>query len=236
MASHRAGLDAEAAEDAAQLVDDEGLGEALVAAAGVALGVFAGLDGDALRGAGGGAAEAGDAAGRAVLAQRQAVQAAEALGIRALLLGVVDGRHALFERFEHRIGLLAQGHLLRVLEEVAHGDGHALQELGDVGLHVRGAVAPANGLAHHLLHGGLRPGVLGAGLAIGILVSGRKGQAWWAEGLVPPAAAAKRAAVEWMKLLRSTGSRRPAMKATKPPAMARATRACVRSARSLRWI
>ena len=57
-----AGLDAEAAEDAAQLVDDERLGEALVAAARVALRVLGGLDGDALRRARGRAAEAGDAA------------------------------------------------------------------------------------------------------------------------------------------------------------------------------
>src|SRR5258708_3758275 len=53
----RARLHAVAAEDAAELVDDERLGEALVAAARVALRVLGGGDGDALRRARRGAAE-----------------------------------------------------------------------------------------------------------------------------------------------------------------------------------
>src|SRR5689334_19067494 len=53
----RAGFDAVPAEDAAQLVDHEALREALVAAAGIALGVLAGFDVDALRRARGRAAE-----------------------------------------------------------------------------------------------------------------------------------------------------------------------------------
>src|SRR5580692_6120075 len=57
-----AGLDAVAAEDAAQLVDDEAHGKALVAAALVAGLVLARLDEDALGGARRGAAEARDAA------------------------------------------------------------------------------------------------------------------------------------------------------------------------------
>src|SRR5262249_8843706 len=96
----RAGLDAVAAEDAAQLVDHERLGEALVAAARVALGVLARLDGDALGRAGRGAAEAGDAAGRAVLAEREPMDAAEAIRVGALLLRVVDGGDALLQRLE----------------------------------------------------------------------------------------------------------------------------------------
>jgi hypothetical protein len=59
---HWAGFDAEAAEDAAQLVDHEALGEALVAAARVAFGILAGFDVNALRGARGRAAQAGHAA------------------------------------------------------------------------------------------------------------------------------------------------------------------------------
>src|SRR5262245_57684405 len=61
-------LDAEAAEHAAQLVDDEARREALVAAPFVARRVLAGLDVDALRRARRRAAEARHAARRAVVA------------------------------------------------------------------------------------------------------------------------------------------------------------------------
>src|SRR5215469_6716486 len=84
----RARLDAVAAEDAPQLVDDELDRIALVPAALVAHGILAGLDEDALGRARRGAAEARDAADAPVVARRQAVDAAEALGVRALLLRV----------------------------------------------------------------------------------------------------------------------------------------------------
>src|SRR5437868_12394911 len=70
----RAGLDAEAADDAAQLVDleaDRVLLDGLVV-------VLAGLDVDALRGAGSRAHVAGDAARAAVRARGQAMHAAVA--------------------------------------------------------------------------------------------------------------------------------------------------------------
>ena len=69
-----AGLDAEAAEDAAELVDDELHRVALVAAALVALGVLARLDVDALRRARRRAAEARDATRARVVAEREAMQ------------------------------------------------------------------------------------------------------------------------------------------------------------------
>src|SRR5207253_6474870 len=82
----RAGLDAEAADDAAQLVDleaDRILLDRLIF-------VLAGLDVDALRGAGGRAHVAGDAARAAVGTRGQAVHAAVARRIRLALFGIVD--------------------------------------------------------------------------------------------------------------------------------------------------
>lgn len=55
-------FDAESAEDAAELVDDERFWITLVAALRIAFGVFVSFDVDALRGARGGAAQAGYAA------------------------------------------------------------------------------------------------------------------------------------------------------------------------------
>src|SRR4051812_30009509 len=60
----RAGFDAEAAEDAAELVDDEALREALVTPARIPFGVLAHFDVDALGRARRRAAEARDATGR----------------------------------------------------------------------------------------------------------------------------------------------------------------------------
>src|SRR5205823_2523678 len=76
-------LDAEAADDAAQLVDLEADGELLD---GLAL-VLAGLDVDALRGAGGGAHVASHAARRAVHARHEAVHAAISRRVRLAFLG-----------------------------------------------------------------------------------------------------------------------------------------------------
>src|SRR5882724_5111436 len=67
----RAGLDAESAEDAAKLVDDERPRKALVAAPLVALRILGRLNADALRGTSRRAAEARDAARRSVVAKRE---------------------------------------------------------------------------------------------------------------------------------------------------------------------
>src|SRR5258705_556971 len=88
----RARLDAKAAEDAAQLVDHELIGKALVAAALVPLGVFGGDDVDALRGARRRTTEASHAPRRAVVAQREAVQGAEQRGVRPRLVPVSTPR------------------------------------------------------------------------------------------------------------------------------------------------
>ena len=111
-------------------------GIALVAAPLVALRVLAGLDEDALRRARRGAAQARDAAHAPVVARRQAVDAAEALGVRALLLGVRDRRDAVVEALEHRVRALAAHHLARVVEEVLHRDADAAEDLGQVALHL----------------------------------------------------------------------------------------------------
>src|ERR1019366_10453749 len=124
-----------AAEDAPELVDDERDRVALVASSLVPLGVLAGVDVDALSRACGGAAEAGDAAHAPVGPSGQAVDAAEALGGRALLLRVRDGRDAVVVPVQHRVGALAAHDLARVLEEVAHRDAHAPEDLGQVALH-----------------------------------------------------------------------------------------------------
>src|SRR5688572_18738545 len=86
----RTSLDAEAAEDAAQLVDHETLGEALVATLGVTFGILAGFDVDALRRARGRTAQTSHAARRAVVAMGQAVQPAKARRIGPALLGITQ--------------------------------------------------------------------------------------------------------------------------------------------------
>src|SRR5690242_296501 len=135
-----AGFDAEAAEDAAQLVDDEALREALVAAARIAFGVLAGFDVDALRGARRRAAEARDATRGAVVAVREAVHAPKAGRIGPPLLGVRHGVDALLDRFGRGVVALAEDHLLRVLEEVAHRDAETTSDFGNVRLNGRGAL------------------------------------------------------------------------------------------------
>src|ERR1700722_20232507 len=70
-------LDAVAAEDAPQLVDDELHGVALVAAPSIPLRVLAGLDEDALRRARRGATETGDATRALVFTFREPVHTAE---------------------------------------------------------------------------------------------------------------------------------------------------------------
>src|SRR4051812_5292156 len=118
-----AGLGAQPAHHAAELVDLEDLGPLLDAAVGGLLGD----DGDAVGGADRGAHHAGHAAGLAVVAQHQAVQAAVAGRIRRLLLGVLDGDD---------LRLLAEpGHVLHpVFDEVAEGDAQPLGDGGQVEL------------------------------------------------------------------------------------------------------
>src|SRR5512143_1552018 len=83
----RAGLDAEAAVDAAQGVDLVAQGELLD----VRVGMLAGLDEDAVGGTGGGAEEAGGATHRVVLLEREAVAAAEVVGIELDLVRPLGG-------------------------------------------------------------------------------------------------------------------------------------------------
>ena len=107
-----AGLDAVAAEDAAVVVDVVDLGVALGGGDALLLGVLGGLDVDAVRGAGGGAEEAGDALLQAVFVALELVLAAEALlklraAQRALAVGVVfhlGGLEHLPEGDAHSLG------------------------------------------------------------------------------------------------------------------------------------
>src|SRR5579885_1054496 len=100
---HRAGLLAEAAEDA--------LGEIDVVARGAAgaVGALPGLDGDGHRRAHRLAQLAGDAATLAVGIAAQSVQAAEARRLRRLLLRILDGDLA--------------------IEKITSGEAHALEQL-----------------------------------------------------------------------------------------------------------
>src|SRR6266853_2989774 len=125
----RAGLDAEAADDAAQLVDlepDRVLLDGLVL-------VLARLDVDALRRAGGGAHVAGHAARAAVGTHRQAVHAAVARRVRLALLGVADGGDQVHARAAalHDLGVrVAEAE--QVAPEVPGDDAHALDGLAQV--------------------------------------------------------------------------------------------------------
>ena len=102
-------LDAVAAEDAAQLVDHErARGSARSRGAGRPRGYSAGVDVDALRGARREQHRQATQRGEPSSRMREAVHAAEALRVGALLLGVADGLDALLERLEHRIGALAE--------------------------------------------------------------------------------------------------------------------------------
>src|SRR5512141_2760375 len=83
-------LDAESAGHAAKLVDHESLREALVAAPPIAYGILPGLDGDALGWTSGRAAEAGNAAERAIGTTRQAVQSPKTGRVWAPLFRVRD--------------------------------------------------------------------------------------------------------------------------------------------------
>src|SRR5262245_7015131 len=130
-------LHAVSAKDATELVDDEDFWKSFVSPPRIALGIFRRVDEDALRRTGGGAAEAGDAAWRAVVADGEPMQSAKALGIRATLFRVLDGGNAAVESLQHRIALLAQHALLHVLEEVLHGDAGAREPRGHVTLHTR---------------------------------------------------------------------------------------------------
>src|SRR5690606_23947000 len=143
-------FDAEAAKNAAQLVDHELLGITFCSAAWVAFWVLGGLDVDALRRASGRTTQARHAARRAVAPLSQTVNPAKALRVRPFLFGVRDAVDALFDRLEHWIVALPEHHLLRVLEEVAHGNPDAPGDLGNVALHRRGAIGARHGLAHDL--------------------------------------------------------------------------------------
>src|SRR5512140_2290775 len=135
-------LDAEAADDAAQLVDLEAhrvLLDGLVV-------VLARLDVDALGGAGGGAHVAGHAAGLAVGAGNQPVHAAVPGRIRLALLRVVDGGdhvHARALAVHDLVGRVAEAE--QVLEEVLAEDRHALDGFADVEALAEAQVAPGAG-------------------------------------------------------------------------------------------
>src|SRR5437868_2726912 len=134
----RAGLDAEAADDAAELVDleaDRILFDRLIF-------VFAGLDIDALRGAGGRAHVAGDAARTAVGTRGQTVHAAVAGRVWLALFGIVDRGD------EVHAGAVAVHHLgIRIAEteevapEVAGDDSHSLDRFAQVEALAEGEIA-----------------------------------------------------------------------------------------------
>ena len=130
-----AGLHAEAADDAAELVDDEGRGILLNPVV-VVLGRH---DVDAVGGAGGGAAHAGHAAYLAVVAVHEAVEAAVALGVAPLDLGILDGGDVFAAE--------------EVSEHLPRGHGEAADDLRDVGLDAEGALG-ALGDADGHRHGG----------------------------------------------------------------------------------
>src|SRR5450631_4513909 len=109
----------------------------------------AGFDVDALRGAGGRATQARDAARRAIVTLREAMHPAEARRVRALLLRVRDAVDAVFDGFEHRVVALTEGHLFRILKEMLHRDAEALGNLGNVGLHGGGTLRARNRRAHN---------------------------------------------------------------------------------------
>src|SRR5438309_2123473 len=153
----RAGLDAEAADDAAELVDleaDRILLDRLIV-------VFASLDIDALRGAGGRAHVAGDAARTAVGTRGQAVHAAVAGRVWLALFGIVDRGD------EVHAGAAAVHHLgIRVAEteevapEVAGDDSHSLDRFaqvealaeGEIALRSRAAALVVSGCVGDLRH------------------------------------------------------------------------------------
>jgi hypothetical protein len=141
---HGTRLDAEAAKNAAQLVNHEALWEALVAASWIPFWVLTGFDVNALRRTRRGAAQASNATRRAVFALREAVYAAEARGVRALLLRIRDAVDAVFDGLRYRIIALAEHHFFRVLKEVLHRDPEAFGDLGDVGLDGRRALGARN--------------------------------------------------------------------------------------------
>ena len=112
-----AGLDTVTAEDAAVVVDVVDLGVALGGGDADLFGVLGGLDVDAVRGAGGGAEEAGDTLFQAVFVALELVLAAEAL----LELGAAHGAFA--------VGIVFY---LGRLEHLPEGDAHTLGDGGCV--------------------------------------------------------------------------------------------------------
>ena len=112
-----AGLHTVTAEDAAVVVDVVDLGVAFGGGDAGGLGVLRGLDVDAVRGAGGGAEEAGDALFQAVFVALELVLAAEAL----LELGAAHGAFA--------IGVVLD---FGRLKHLAEGDAHSLGDGGGV--------------------------------------------------------------------------------------------------------
>src|SRR6478735_1714209 len=147
----RARLDAEAAEDAAQLVDHEAQREALVAAARIAFRVLARFDMDALRRARGRATQTSDAARRTVVTLSEPVHAARSRRVRALLLGIRDAVDAVFDAFGYRIVALTEDHFFRVLKEMFHRNAEALGDLWDVSLDRCGAIGTRDRDAGDLL-------------------------------------------------------------------------------------
>src|SRR5207248_10488585 len=121
-------LHAEPADDAAQLVDLEAHRELLDR---LVL-VFAGLDVDALRRAGGGAHVAGHAARLAVHARHQPVHAAVPGRIRLALFRIIDGGDQVHPR-TLAVADLGSGIPVaeQVPEEVAGLDGHLLHRVAE---------------------------------------------------------------------------------------------------------
>src|ERR1700722_1212888 len=113
----RTRLDAVPTKDAAKLVDHEADRIAFVPVTLVPLGILAGVDVDALRGARGRATQAGHAPHAPVGTGRQTVNSPETVGIRPFLLRIRDGRDAFVVTVENGVGTAAPHHVAGVVEE-----------------------------------------------------------------------------------------------------------------------
>src|SRR4029078_4309513 len=114
----------------------------------VAFGVLTRFDVDALCRTRGRAAEARDAAWRAVLAMGEPEHASDALGLGRGLLGVRGGVDPVADAVENGIVPLAEHHFLRVPEKVPHRDAEAADGFRHVALNTRASFGTCDGLSY----------------------------------------------------------------------------------------
>mgnify|MGYP007068929043 CR=1 FL=1 len=96
------------------------------------------FDENALRRAGGRTAEAGHAAGRPILPDRETMQASVTQWVGSLLFRIGDGIDAIIQRFEHGVVALPEHEFLGVLEKVLHQHFHSFGCFGDIRLNAKG--------------------------------------------------------------------------------------------------